>query len=216
MSALIRVLIADGHQLLRDGLANILSQEPDIEVVGQARDGQEAIAKAIALKPNVIVIDVIMPVYSGIEATAAITQKWPDAKVLMLTASDRGEDMIEALQKGALGYVLKSDESHDVVNAVKSTSDGKSVISPELTEKLIGKLKEKPADQKNKLSARETEVLGLAAEGLTDREIAGRLFISETTVRTYFERLMKKLNVKNRIEAAVYASRNSDEKRGHP
>jgi DNA-binding NarL/FixJ family response regulator len=206
MAEVIKVLVADDHPVIRAGLAKILGAESDITIVGEARDGLEAINKALELKPDVILMDIFMPRCSGLEATVAIRQKLPGARLLILTISEREEDLLQALRLGAQGYLLKSATVTEVAEAVRKTAAGEAMLSPAIAARLVAELRQK-AEDKTKLSARETEVLQLVGEGLTNAEIAQRLFICESTVRTYLRRLMEKLHLRNRAGAIAYAVR---------
>ena len=205
MGAAIKVLVADDHAVVRAGLANILGAESDIKVVGTASDGEEAISKALELKPDVILMDIFMPRCSGLDAMLAIKENFPDARVLILTVSDREDDLFQALRLGAQGYLLKSASITEVVDAVRRTAAGEAMLSPNIATRLVAEFREK-ADEPG-LSSREAEVLHLLGEGLTNTEIANRLFIGESTVRTYLRRLLEKLHLKNRAEATAYAAR---------
>ncbi len=207
MAETIRVLIADDHAVVRSGLANILGAEPDIKIIGEARDGLEAIEKAAELKPDVILMDIFMPRCSGLEATVAIRQKLPDVKLLILTISDREEDLFKALRFGAQGYLLKSASITEVVEAVRKTAASEAMLSPDIATKLVAEFSSRA--NKPKLSTRESEILQLLGEGQTNTEIAKRLFIDESTVRTHFRRIRDKLHLRNRAEAIAYATRNS-------
>jgi DNA-binding NarL/FixJ family response regulator len=205
MAEAIKVLIADDHAVVRAGLVGILGAESDIAIVGEARDGLEAIEKALELEPDVILMDIFMPRSNGLEALAAIRQKLAATRVLILTISEREEDLFEALRFGAEGYLLKSATITEVVDAVRRTAGGESMLSPNIATKLVAEFNNRV--HKPKLSSREVEVLRLLGEGLTNTEIASRLFISESTVRTHFRRLLDKLHLKNRAEAIAYAAR---------
>ena len=205
MAEVIRVLIVDDHAVVRAGLANILGTESDIRIVGEAKDGLEAITKAIELKPDVILMDIFMPHCSGLEAMVTIKESFPAASVLILTVSGQEEDLFQALRLGAQGYLLKGATVTEVVDAVRRTAAGEVMLSPEIATKLVAEFQGK-ADEP-KLSSRETEVLRLMGEGLTNAKIANCLFISESTVRTYLRRLLDKLQLKNRTEATAYAIR---------
>ena len=207
MAETIRVLIADDHAVVRSGLANILGAEPDIKIIGEARDGLEAIEKAAELKPDVILMDIFMPRCSGLEATVSIRQKLPDVKLLILTISDREEDLFKALRFGAQGYLLKSASITEVVEAVRKTAASEAMLSPDIATKLVAEFSSRA--NKPKLSTRESEILQLLGEGQTNTEIATRLFIDESTVRTHFRRIRDKLHLRNRAEAIAYATRNS-------
>ena len=205
MDKAIRVLIADDHAVVRAGLVKILGAEPDITIVGEAEDGLEAIGKALELKPDVILMDIFMPRCSGLEATVAIRQKLNDTRLLILTVSDREEDLLQALRFGAQGYILKSASITELADAVRKVAAGEAMLSPHILTQLVAEFRQK-ADEPE-LSAREGEVLQLLGDGLTNTEIAYRLFIGESTVRTYLRRLLDKLHLKNRGEAIAYAAR---------
>jgi DNA-binding NarL/FixJ family response regulator len=205
MDEAIRVLITDDHAMLRAGLVNVLGAESDINIVGEARDGLEAVEKAVELKPDVILMDIFMPRCNGLEAIVAIKERLPSAKILILTVSEREEDLFQALKLGAQGYLLKSATITEVVDAVRMVAVGEAALSPQITMRLATELWERAAEPT--LSPREMEVLQLLSEGLTDTDIAERLFIGKRTVRTYLRRLLDKLHLKNRVEAATYAVR---------
>jgi DNA-binding NarL/FixJ family response regulator len=205
MAEMIKVLVADDHPVIRAGLAKILGAESDITIVGEARDGLEAIEKALELKPDVVLMDIFMPRCSGLEATIAIRQKLPDARLLILTISEREEDLLQALRFGAQGYLLKSATITEVTEAVRKTAAGEAMLSPAIAARLVAEFRQKSDEPA--LSAREIEVLQLLGEGLTNAEIAHRLFICESTVRTHLQRLLSKLHLKNRAEAIAYAAR---------
>ncbi len=204
MAEPIKVLVADDHPIVRAGLVTMLGTDPDMKVVGEARDGREAITKSLELEPDVILMDIFMPVCTGLEALVAIKEKLPGAKVLMMTISEREDDLFQALRLGASGYLLKSAAIDEVVAAVKRTANGEATLSPGIIGKLVHQFQQR-ADEPE-LSDREAEVLCLVGEGLTNTEIASRLFIGESTVRTYIRRLVEKLHLRNRTEAAAYAA----------
>lgn len=206
MSEAIRLLVADDHALIRAGLTKTLAIEADIKIVGEAEDGQRAIDKALQLKPDVILMDIYMPGRTGLEAMVAIKESLPATRVLILTVSDREDDLFQALRLGAQGYLLKSARIGEVADAVRRTAGGEAMLSPPLAARLIAEFRQKREDVAE-LSAREKEVLQLVGEGLTNTEIGGRLSLSESTVRTYLERTLDKLHLRNRAEAIVYASR---------
>jgi len=200
----IRVLVADDHAVVRGGLISTLQHEMDIEVVGEAADGREAIDKAVELEPDVIIMDIFMPGCGGLEATSALVHRLPQSKVLILTVSDREEDLFQAVKFGARGYLLKSASIDNIVAAVRQIAGGGAIISPYLAGKLLGELRrEHPGALP--LSVREMEVLRLVGEGLTNRQIADKLFIGESTVKTYLRRLLDKLHLRNRANAIAYA-----------
>jgi DNA-binding NarL/FixJ family response regulator len=202
-----RILVADDDQLVRKSLVQEFQREEDMQIVGEACDGQEAITKALELKPDVIVMDIYMPILTGVEATAVISSKLPTTRVLMLTVSESGEDILQALQVGTSGYITKSSDLSEIIKAVRRTAAGETVISVEMAQRLAAALRAKPDKGPAKLSDREAKVLELAGEGLTDRQIGLRMSIGENTVGTYMARVFKKLNVKSRAEAVAYISR---------
>jgi two-component system NarL family response regulator len=207
----LRVLIVDDHALFRRGLQMVLSGEVDIEVVGEAADGAEAVEKARALKPDVVLMDVRMPRRSGIEATEQIREELPDSKILMLTMSDEEADLYEAIKAGASGYLLKEISIEEVPDAIRSVWSGQSRISPSMASKLLSEfaaLSQRGGDAKGvaaKLTDRELQVLKLVAQGLNNKDIADKLFISENTVKNHIRNILDKLHLHSRMEAVVYA-----------
>ncbi|MBM2825280.1 MAG: DNA-binding response regulator, NarL/FixJ family [Dehalococcoidales bacterium] len=200
---MIKVLIVDDHALIRSGLCSILGAESDISVVGEARDGVEAVSKALELKPDVVIMDLFMPRSGGLDATRAIREELPGARVLLLTISERPEDVFPALRLGAQGYLLKNSSITEIVDAVRRTAAGEKVLSPAITGKLIDELKQPGGEPQ--LSPREIEVLHMLGEGLDNTDISQRMFIGESTVRTYIHRLLEKLQLKNRAQLISYA-----------
>ncbi len=210
----IRVLIVDDHALFRRGLEMVLQQEDDVEVVGEAGDGSEAIEKAQELMPDVVLMDVRMPRRGGIEATQAIKDLIPHAKILMLTISDEEADLYDAIKAGANGYLLKEISIDEVANAIRSVAKGQSLISPSMASKLLDEFASmvKRADEKQqlptpRLTDREMEVLKLVAKGHNNRDIAKELYISENTVKNHIRNILEKLHLHSRMEAVVYAVR---------
>jgi DNA-binding NarL/FixJ family response regulator len=209
----IRVLVVDDHALFRRGLQMVLEQEEDIEVVGEASDGAEAVAKAADAVPDVVLMDVRMPRRSGIEACTAIKDTVPSAQIIMLTISDEEADLYEAIKAGAIGYLLKEISIEEVATAIRAVYGGESYISPSMASKLLteyasmvrgGGKRQVPAP---KLTDREMEVLKLVAKGLNNRDIAKQLFISENTVKNHIRNILDKLQLHSRMEAVVYAVR---------
>jgi two-component system NarL family response regulator len=210
--ATIRVLICDDHALFRRGLVMVLESEPGIDVVAEAEDGEEAVRQAEEAAPDVILMDVRMPKMSGIEATRAISDVVPTAKILMLTVSDEEEDLYEAVKAGATGYLLKEISIEEVANAIRAVMTGQSLISPSMASKLLSEFNNlaKAAQQKvlaPKLTDRELQVLKLVAQGMSNREVAEQLFISENTVKNHVRNILEKLHLHSRMEAVVYAVR---------
>ncbi|HEX2381252.1 MAG TPA: response regulator transcription factor [Acidimicrobiales bacterium] len=208
----IRVLICDDHALFRRGLVMVLESEDGIEVVAEAEDGEEAIRRAQDAAPDVVLMDVRMPRMSGIDATRAISETAPAAKVLMLTVSDEEEDLYEAVKAGATGYLLKEISIEEVANAIRAVVTGQSLISPSMASKLLSEFNNlaRQAQQKvvaPKLTDRELQVLKLVAQGMSNREAAETLFISENTVKNHVRNILEKLHLHSRMEAVVYAVR---------
>ncbi len=203
----IRVLIADDHPLVRTGLANILRAEPDIDIVGEARDGLEAINKALELKPDIILMDMSMPAgCSGLEAMVSIRGKLPETRVLILTMSERESDSFQVLRFGAHGHLQKTASVTEVVAAVRRAAAGEAVLPPAFAARVIAEFRQ-IHNNELKLSDSETVVLQLVGEGLSSAQIASRLSISESMVRTCLQHTIDKLHVKNRAKAVVYTMR---------
>jgi two-component system NarL family response regulator len=208
----IRVLIVDDHALFRRGLIQVLQFEEGIEVVGEAEDGEDAIVKSEQLAPDVLLMDVRMPRVSGIEATRRLAETLPTMKILMLTVSDEEDDLYEAIKAGATGYLLKEISIEEVADAVRAVMQGQTLISPSMASKLIQEFNNlaKRADEKQQVPAprltdRELEVLKLVAKGLTNRDIADALYISENTVKNHVRNILEKLHLHSRMEAVIYA-----------
>jgi NarL family two-component system response regulator LiaR len=208
-SAPITVLVVDDHTVVRRGLVALLNTEPGIRVVGEAANGVEAIAQAAALKPQVILMDLVMPTMDGVEATTRILERQPDAQVLVLTSFGSDAKLFPAVKAGAVGYLLKDTSPEELVKAIRRTAAGESSLNPGVARRLLKELahEERPAPQGEPLSPRETDVLRLIAHGLGNDQIGKRLFISEATVRTHVSNILAKLGVANRTQAALYALR---------
>jgi DNA-binding NarL/FixJ family response regulator len=200
----VRVLITDDHAVVREGIASALRNEPDIEIVAQACDGREAITKAVELKPDVVIMDISMPNCGGLEATSALVHKLPDTKILILTVSEREEDLFQAVRFGARGYLLKSTPIEEIKLAVRQVASGEAILSPHIAARLLDEFRGAPKPEAQ-LSSREMEVLKLVGAGLTNREIAERLVVAPDTAKTYLQRIMHKLHLGNRAEAIAYA-----------
>lgn len=212
----IRVLIADDHSLFREMLYHTLSDEEDIEVVGQAVDGKEALEKTNKLKPDILLLDISMPRMDGIETTQILSPKNPNTKIVILTAHDDEEYLFKLIRAGAIGYLMKDTSSVEVVNAIRAAYSGESLIQPRVARKIIKKLSnllekksissnQEKKDKLDLLTRRESEILQLVGKGLNNREIAEKLYISEATVKTHVMNAMHKLNLRSRVELALFA-----------
>jgi DNA-binding NarL/FixJ family response regulator len=208
----IRVAVVDDQELFRRGLTMLLGVEDDIEVVGEAGDGVAATELAGTTVPDVILMDVRMPKRSGIEACVAIKEIAPTARIIMLTVSDEEADLYDAVKNGASGYLLKDSSIDEVAQAIRVVADGQSLISPSMAIKLLDEFKQMSRSDRQqvptpRLTDRELEVLKLVAQGLNNREIAKRLFISENTVKNHVRNILEKLQLHSRMEAVMYAVR---------
>ena len=210
MTDQIRVLIADDHTIVRSGVRLLLEGEPDIEVVGEALDGSEALALAETLRPDVVLMDIAMPGIDGLEATRQLKARWPDIKVLALTMHRTEEYFFEMLQAGASGYVLKAAETGELIHAVRVVAQGEVFLYPTMARQLVQDYLNRTGDgaaSDPALSPRENEILQLLAEGYSYKEIAEKLVVSPSTVHTHRNNLMRKLNLSNRRELIQYARR---------
>ncbi|MCX4673706.1 response regulator transcription factor [Streptomyces sp. NBC_01381] len=206
----IKVFLVDDHEVVRRGLHDLLDAEADMVVVGEAGTTSHALARGPALRPDVAVLDVRLPDGNGIAVCRELRARMPDLACLMLTSFDDDDALLDAIMAGAAGYVLKQIKGSDLVHAVRTVAAGQSLLDPETTTRLMRTLRHDPADQDEPvlphLSPRESDVLVLIGEGLTNREIAKRLFLSEKTVKNHISRLLAKLGVERRIQAAVLAT----------
>ncbi|WP_261565277.1 response regulator [Frankia gtarii] len=210
----IRVLIVDDHALFRRGLEMVLGQEVDIEVVGEAADGSEAVIMAKEMAPDIVLMDVRMPRRGGIDATSAIKESVPSAKIVMLTISDEEADLYDAIKAGAMGYLLKEISIDEVAADIRAVYGGQSLISPSMASKLLSEFAamiknkdDRPQLPTPRLTDREMEVLRLVAKGMNNRDIAKQLYISENTVKNHIRNILEKLQLHSRMEAVVYAVR---------
>jgi two-component system NarL family response regulator len=210
----IRVLVVDDHALFRRGLQMVLEQEDDIDVVGEAGDGAEAVEKAAETMPDIVLMDVRMPKRGGIDSCTAIKDAVPSCKIIMLTISDEEADLYDAIKAGASGYLLKEISIEEVAAAIRAVNEGQSLISPSMASKLLSEFATmiKRTDDRQqvptpRLTDREMEVLKLVAKGMNNRDIAKQLFISENTVKNHIRNILEKLQLHSRMEAVVYAVR---------
>jgi len=210
----IRVLVVDDHALFRRGLQMVLEQESDIEVVGEAGDGAEAVDRAAESAPDVVLMDVRMPKRGGIDACTAIKDAVPSTKIIMLTISDEEADLYDAIKAGAMGYLLKEISIEEVAQAIRAVQGGQSLISPSMASKLLNEFAtmiKKGDDTQQvpapRLTEREMDVLRLVAKGMNNRDISKDLFISENTVKNHIRNILEKLQLHSRMEAVVYAVR---------
>ena len=212
----VRILVADDQQLIRDGIASLLAIQPGIEVVGTARDGQEAVDKAVALAPDVVLMDVRMPGFDGTQAAALVRRELPACQVVMLTTFDDEEYVVQALRAGAAGYLLKDLPATELASALRLAHAGIAQFGARAAGRLASALAghQAPASDDSSgtsrgleppLTAREVDVLRLVARGATNREIAARLFLSEGTVKNHISRILTRLSLRDRTQAAIYA-----------
>lgn len=206
----IRVLLVDDHTLFRSGIKSLLARQDGFEIVGEAGDGLEGLKRAKSLKPDVVLLDLHMRGMSGLDAVRLIVEEVPESHVLMLTVSEDAEDLLEALRGGACGYLLKNIDTEALVEAIRRAAEGESVISPQMTGKLVQGvrrpvLEAQPLPDKEKLSPREREILAFLARGESNKEIARSLDLAESTVKIHVQGILRKLGLSSRVQAAVYA-----------
>jgi NarL family two-component system response regulator LiaR len=203
----IRVLVVDDHAIVREGIRLLLGQIEGIEVAGEAGNGGEAVAQAMALRPDVILMDLVMPGMDGIEAIREITAAWEDARVLVLTSYAGDDKVFPAIEAGALGFLLKDSAPGDLVRAIRHVHEGRSSLDPTIAARVLSEIK-RPSQRPptpEPLTDREVEVLRLVASGLGNAEVAERLTITEATVRSHVSNILGKLHLANRVQAALYA-----------
>lgn len=208
-----RVMVVDDHALFRDGVKSLLAAR-DIEVIGEAEDGQKAIDKALALRPDVILMDIRMPVMGGLEATRILKTRMPDVKIVILTVSEDDNDLFEAIKSGADGYLLKSLESEEFFDLLGGLPRGEAAISRPLAGKILRELARREApgaaeSDPDALTEREEEVLRLLADGASNRDIAAILIISENTVKYHMRNILDKLHLRNRAQVIAYAAKSA-------
>jgi DNA-binding NarL/FixJ family response regulator len=200
-----RILIADDHEVVRQGLRSFLEPDADLEVVGEAADGEEAVRLARRLRPDVVLMDLLMPGMDGVTATQLIRQEFPDTEVVALTSVLEDASVVGAVRAGAVGYLLKDTRVEELLRAIKAAAAGQVQLSPEAAARLMREVRSPDAPEA--LSPRETEVLRLVARGRANKEIAAKLGIGEKTVKTHVSRILGKLGVQSRTQAALYAGR---------
>ena len=215
MSEKIRVLLVDDHTLFRSGIKSLLQRNEDFEVVDEAGDGLEGIKRARSLKPDVVLLDLHMPGVSGLEAVKVMSEEMPEVHVLMLTVSEDAQDLMDALRGGACGYLLKNIQTDTLIDAIRRAARGESVISQEMTAKLVAGVRNQPARPANapvvereRFSPRERDILASLALGESNKEIARRLDLAESTVKIHVQNIFKKLGMSSRVQVALYAVEN--------
>lgn len=202
---MIKVLLVDDHEMVRLGVSSYLLVQDDIEVIGEAENGLIGYEKALSLRPDVILMDLVMDVMDGIEATKKILIDWPEAKILIVTSFIDDEKVYPAIQAGASGYLLKTSTAKEIANAIRATNRGEQVLEPEVTTKIVHQAKYTVKELHEDLTNRESEVLQLIAQGKSNQEIADELFITLKTVKTHVSNILAKLEVEDRTQAAIYA-----------
>lgn len=207
----LRILLVDDHEVVRLGLRTLLARYGEFEVVGEAWDARDAIEKARYFQPDVVVMDVRLPGKSGIDATRAIVEERPDTKIIMLTSYAEDEILFDAIEAGAVGFVLKQIGSDDLVRALQTVAKGESLLDPAVTKRVFDRVRNQARNEESRhfaaLTDQELLILGLITHGMTNKEIAKRVFLSEKTVRNYVSSILGKLEVSSRAEAAVFAVR---------
>ncbi len=202
---MINVLLVDDHEMVRLGVSSYLSIQDDIEVIGEAENGRVGYEKALELRPDVILMDLVMDEMDGIESTKLILNDWPEAKIIIVTSFIDDEKVYPAIEAGAAGYLLKTSTAHEIAEAIRATQRGERVLEPEVTTKMMDRLTNRTPILHEDLTNREQEVLLLIAEGKSNQEIADSLFITLKTVKTHVSNILSKLEVEDRTQATIYA-----------
>lgn len=209
MNELIRVMVVDDHPVVRRGIESLLGEEEDIQVVGEAVNGRDALEKVESLKPDVILMDLVMPEMTGIEAIEKITASHPDARILVMTSFAADDKVFPSIKAGALGYLLKDSDPEDLIRMIRQVFRGELSIHPTIARKVIQELN-RPAKEPltpSPITEREVEILQLLAHGMENKEIAARLVVRDATVRTHVSNILRKLQLANRVQATLYALR---------
>ena len=207
---MIKVVFVDDHEMVRIGVSSYLSAQPDIEVIGEADNGRKGVELCLELRPDVILMDLVMNEMDGIEATKEIMTAWPDAKIIIVTSFLDDEKVYPALEAGATSYLLKTSKASEIANAVRATYHGQSILEPEVTGKMMMKMRQKDTVHlHDQLTSREMEILMLMAQGKTNQEIADELFIALKTAKTHVSNILSKLDVQDRTQAVIYAFKHS-------
>ncbi|PHA03677.1 DNA-binding response regulator [Bacillus pseudomycoides] len=205
---MIKVLLVDDHEMVRMGVSAYLSTQSDIEVVGEAENGRKGSELALSLKPDIILMDLVMDEMDGVEATRTIIQEWPEAKIVVVTSFLDDEKLYPVIEAGATSYLLKTSRASDIADAVRATYDGETVLEPKVTGKMMSRMRQKKEQSLHEdLTEREFEILLLIAQGKSNQEIADELFIALKTVKTHVSNILNKLNVSDRTQAVIYAFR---------
>lgn len=205
---MIRVLLADDHEMVRIGVSAYLQAQPDMDVVAEAENGQQAYEKALHYRPDIILMDMVMPVLNGAEATKKIISEWPEAKIMIVTSFLDDDKVYPALEAGAMSYLLKTTNAKQIADAIRKTVSGNTILEPEVTTKMMQRMRTKERVLHDDLTEREMEVLLLIARGMTNQEIADELIIAIKTVKTHVSNILSKLEVQDRTQAVVYAFSN--------
>jgi NarL family two-component system response regulator LiaR len=211
MDKSIRILIVDDHAIVREGLRGLIAVEPDMELAGEAASGDEGVKKALAMRPDVILMDLLMPEKDGVTAIKEIKAQWQEARVLVLTSFVEDDKVFPAIESGALGYLLKDTQPDELLDAIRGVHRGETMLHPSIAKKIMQRIQEQGDENKKhegqELTERELDVLRLLAQGNGDREIAEKLVVSERTVHFHVGNILSKLHLANRTQAALYAIR---------
>jgi len=203
---LIKILLVDDHEMVRIGVSAYLQIQPDMEVIGEAINGREAVDMALELRPDIILMDMVMPIMNGAEATKEIIEQWPEAKVMIVTSFLDDDKVYPALEAGAISYILKTSNAKRIAEAIRETLKGQTVLEPEVTTKMMQRMRTgNEIHLHDDLTERELEILLLLTEGKTNQTIAEELFIAVKTVKTHVSNLLSKLEVQDRTQAVIYA-----------